>query len=129
MEIQYLNTDLEIESVNDLSLIVEDFGEDVMVHHHGEINGYQHASFSFSGAGMYVGADGAINAFCSLIENLSEEARKVWNGCCTRVFDIGYDSGSTPRSFRSEVRASTIQRAAAVGASIAVTIYPLRDSD
>jgi hypothetical protein len=127
MEIKYLNTDLEIESTHDLSLIIDDFGEDVMVHHHGEIKGYQHASFS--GEGMYVGADGAINAFCSLVENLSEEARKVWDGCCTHVFDIGYESGSTPRSFRSEVRASTIQRAAAVGASIAVTIYPLRDSD
>jgi hypothetical protein len=98
----------------------------MMVHHYGEMNSYQHASFS--GAGMYVGADRAINAFCSLVENLSEEARKVWDGCCTRIFDIGYESGSTPRSFRSEVRAATVQWVAAVGASIAVTIYPLRDS-
>jgi hypothetical protein len=129
MDIRYLNTDLEIESAHDLSLIVEEFGEDVLVHHHGEINGYQHASCSSGSAGMYAEADGTINDLCSLIENLSPAARKVWDGCCTRRFDIGYESGTAPRSFSSEVRAATVQRVAALGGSLVVTIYPVRDSD
>jgi hypothetical protein len=45
MDVQYLNTDLEIESKSDLSRIVKELGNDVLVHHHGEIRGYQHASF------------------------------------------------------------------------------------
>jgi hypothetical protein len=40
MEVQYLNTDLGIESESDLSKIVDEFGEDVLILHHGEIRGY-----------------------------------------------------------------------------------------
>ncbi|HKB66838.1 MAG TPA: hypothetical protein VKC61_13360 [Pyrinomonadaceae bacterium] len=74
MNIQYLNTDLEIESKSDLSKIVGEFGEDVLVHHHGEIRGYQHASFSLAGGS--VDADATINSLCELVVELPKE-RKV----------------------------------------------------
>jgi hypothetical protein len=123
MEVQYLNTDLEIESNHDVSKIVEEFGEDVTVLHQGEIRGYQHASFEI--AGSMNGANEVINHFCSLVEGLPKEVRMVWDECCSRIMDIGYESGTSPRSFRSEIRASTIQRVAEIGASIVITIYPL----
>jgi hypothetical protein len=122
MEVKYLNTDLEIESKDDLSKIVEEFGEDVSVLYHGEIRGYQHATFEI--AGSTSGADEVINYFCDLVEGLPTEARDVWDGCCSRVLDIGYESGASQRNFRSEIRASTIQRVAKIGASMVVTIYP-----
>ena|SRR2546421_12536191 len=124
MEIQYLNTDLEIESKSDVSKIVEHFGEDVLVHHHGEISGYQHASFSVVGGSS--DANGTINFFCDLIESLPNEVREIWDGCCSRGFDVGYESGAAPQNFRSEIRASTISRVANLGASVAITIYPER---
>jgi hypothetical protein len=123
MEVKYLNTDLDIESKQDLSGIIEEFGADVFVLHHGEIRGYQHAAFEV--AGTRDGADGTINFFCMLVEALPKEAREIWDGCCSRVLDIGYESGTSPRNFRSEIRPSTIQRVAAIGASIVITIYPL----
>jgi hypothetical protein len=122
MEIRYLNTDLEIESKSDLSRIVEEFGEDVIVLHHGEMRGYQHASFETTDS--TTDADGVINFFCTLVEQLPKEAREIWAGCVSRVFDIGYESGSSPQNFRSEIRASTIQRVAQMGASLVITIYP-----
>ena len=125
MEVRYLNTDLVIESKTDLSVIVHEFGEDVIVLYHGEMRGYQHASFESSEAGA--GADEIINFFCMLVENLPEGAREVWDGCCSRVLDVGFESGESPSNFRSEIRASTIQRVAAIGASIVVTIYPVFD--
>jgi hypothetical protein len=125
MEVQYLNTDLEIESKSDLSKIVEEFGEDVLVLHHGEIRGYQHASFEIPGGST--DADATINCFCSLVEGLPGEVRETWDGCCSRVFDIGYESGTSPQNFRSEIRASTIQRIAKIGASLVITIYPETD--
>ena len=127
MDTHYLNTDLEIESKSDLSAIVQEFGEDVIVLHHGERRGYQHASFEIDSGGTSAGADEIINAFCDLVENLSKEVREIWEGCCSRVFDIGYESGPSPQNFRSEIRTSTIQRVAAIGASIVITIYPLSD--
>lgn len=122
MEVHYLNTDLEIESKHDLAKIVGEFGEDVMVLHHGEIRGYQHASFEVSG--LSAGADEVINYFCSLVENLPKEVRLIWDECCSRILDVGYESGTSPFSFRSEIRASTVKRVAEIGASIVITIYP-----
>ena len=124
MGVQYLNTDLEIESKSDLSKIVEELGEDVTVLHHGEMRGYQHASFEIAG-GSSRDADAIINSFCTLVEGLSKEVREIWDGCVSRVFDVGYESGTSPQSFQSEIRASTIQRVAEIGASIVITIYPL----
>jgi hypothetical protein len=126
MEVRYLNTDLEIESKGDLSKIVTEFGEDVLVLHHGEIRGYQHASFEI--AGSRSGADETINSLCELVEQLPQEVREIWNECCSRVFDVGYESGTSP-NFRSEIRASTIQRVAEIGAGIVITIYPLSEKE
>jgi len=125
MDIRYLNTDLEIESKNDLSRVVHEFGDDVIVLYHGEMRGYQHASFEI--AANSAGADETINSFCALVENLPEEVREIWDGCCSRVIDLGYESGTSPQNFRSEIRAPTIRRVAAIGASIVITIYPLSD--
>ena len=122
MEVRYLNTDLEIESKGELSKIVEEFAESVLVLHHGEVRGYQHASFEIAGGS--VDADGTINSFCLLLESLPNEVREVWDACCSRVFDVGYQSGASPQTFRSEIRASTIQRVANTGASVVITIYP-----
>jgi hypothetical protein len=122
MEVRYLNTDLEIESKSDLSKLVEEFGEDVLVLHHGEMRGYQRASFEI--AGPVADADAIISSFCTLVEGLPEQVREIWNGCCSRVFDVGYESGTSPQNFQSEIRASTIQRVANIGAGVAVTIYP-----
>ena len=122
MVIKYLNTDLEIESKSDVSKIVEEFGEDVSVLYHGEMRGYQHASFEIPGS--TAGADEVINSFCTLVEQLPKEVREIWDGCCARELDIGYESGTTAQNFKSEIRASTIQRVARIGASIAITIYP-----
>ena len=122
MEVQYLNTDLQIESKSDLSEIVDAFGDDVLVLHHGEMRSYQHACFSVAGGST--DADTAITFFCTLVESLPSDVRKIWDESCARVFDVGYESGSSPQNFRSQIRASTIQRVAHIGASIAVTIYP-----
>ena len=124
MEVHYLNTDLDIESVRDLSPVVEEFGEDVIVLHHGESRGYDQASFEIA-SGANLGADEVINCFCLLVESLPKEVRDIWDGCCSRILDVGYESGTTPHSFRSEIRASTIQRVAGIGASIVITIYSI----
>ena len=124
MDIKYLNTDLIIESKNDLSRIVYEFGDDVVVLHHGETRGHQHASFEIPAD--TAGADETINYFCDLVEALPADVREIWEGC-SRVMDVGYESGTSPHNFRSEIRVSTIQRVAVIGASIVITIYSLSD--
>jgi hypothetical protein len=114
-DVRYLNVDLEIESKSDLSKIVEEFGDDVSVLYCGEMRGYQHASFEISA--NIADADETINHFCLLVEGLPKDARE----------DVGFESGTSPQNFRSEIRASTVQRVAAIGASIIITIYPVSD--
>ena len=122
MDVQYLNTDLEIESKSDLSEIVEEFGADVLVLYHGEIRGYRHASFSIAGGST--DADATINYFCDLVEQLRKDVREIWDGCCSRLLDIGYECGTSRQKFYSEIRAATIQRVAKIEAGVIVTIYP-----
>ncbi len=125
MKISYLNTDLEIKSKEDISRIIEEFGEHVIVLHHEEAARSHEAVFE--AASELDGADDVINHFCGLVENLAHDARTIWDRCRTRIFDIGYESGTTPHNLRSEIKASTIQRLSAVGASIIITIYSLQD--
>ena len=127
MDTRYLNTDLEIESKSDLSRIVQEFGDDVIVLHHGDRREYHHASFEIDSGATNAGADEIINVFCDLVANFPKEVRDIWEGCCSRVFDVGYETGSPPQNFRSEIRAPTIQRVAALGASIVITIYSFSD--
>ncbi|MBI1918091.1 MAG: hypothetical protein HYS12_25650 [Planctomycetes bacterium] len=123
-DIRYLNVDLDLESRVSLAPIVEAFGEDVVVLHQSACREFFTASFEAAGSGCSGDAEGAINDLCLLVENLPDDARRLWDECCTRVFDIGYESGDSPRSFRSILHPETVMRVAAVGAAIMVTIYP-----
>ena len=122
MNTKHLNTDLDIESSQDLTPIIEHFGEDVIVLYHGEAKEMIRASFELSG--IIDGPDEIISHFCMLAESLTGQARKLWDNAFRKVFDIGYRAGDFPSSFNSEIRSETIERIAAIGASIAVTIYP-----
>jgi len=51
----HLNTDFDIECAQDVSRIVEEFGEDVRVLFHGQIKGHYAASFEV--ASVFIGAD------------------------------------------------------------------------
>lgn len=118
----YLNTDLEIESRQDLSPIVEYFGKDVVVLFHGEAMGHRRATFEV--AGLVADADAVINQFCMFAEALPERERAIWDSCSKRIFDIGYEGGTRPGAFQSEIRSGTVKRVATLGLSIVVTIYP-----
>ena len=125
MNIQFLNVDLEIESQQDISLIVKELKQNVCILHHEKQQDYHFARLEIDRD--VANADKTINYFCDLIENFSEEARKIWDSCCTRIFDIGYESGMNPNYFTSKINALTIKRIANIDASINITIYSIND--
>ena len=124
-EIHFLNVDLEIESSENLQLLVDDLGEDVLV----LFNGKWKNGFNFLAIETYPDAnvDEKISLFCTLIENLSPEAKLIWDNAYSKKFDAGFECGEFPNSYQTEIRADTIKRVAELGASIVVTIYPRRD--
>ncbi len=128
MNIDFLNVDLEIESKNDLQIIVNELGKDcsLSIYDKNE-SGNNSAVFSHRAAFNDYSINVIISLFCDSIENLSPKARDVWNSCRIRKFDAGFESGNFPENFQSEIRADIIKRVAALGASIAITIYPIND--
>lgn len=123
-EIDFLNVDLEFEGREPLDPVLDDLGEDVVVMYRAESRGMFQASIEIAG-GMSTDADSVINRLCDLVERMEPGARAVWDRCVSRMFDVGYDSGDTPRNFRSILQPATIARVASLGGSVAVTIYPL----
>ena len=117
----HINTDLEIESSDDLAPVIESFGDDVVVLYQGKAMGMNKASFEI--ADLVADPDAIANHFCMLIEGLSQEAKKVWDSCSAKTFDIGYEAGTEPRSFSSELRPKTIERIAAIETGVNITIY------
>ncbi len=123
MDIYYRNTDLVIESSNDLTPIVEAFGEDVFNLYNGQAHGHYMASFEM--AGLVDSPDAIIQHFCMFAEALTGDEKVLWDNCFSRVFDIGYEGGTGHKSYTDEIRANTLDRVAALGASIRITVYPM----
>ncbi|AFY38300.1 hypothetical protein Lepto7376_1990 [[Leptolyngbya] sp. PCC 7376] len=121
MRTQYITTDLELESPNDLTSIVQEFEDDVLVHFCGAVGDRHAASFGLFHEGS-VASD--INFYCNLIENLSESSRMLWDSCTRIDFNIGYEAGDEPKSWRSPISTEVLERITKNRGDIVITIYP-----
>ncbi len=126
-DITFRNVDLDVESPRPLGVLIQDFGEDVIVLHQSEARGLHTAAFEVSYGGG--DAESILELFCALVEGLSPEAKAVWDGCISRTFDLGYGSGDLPRNFRSIIHPDTVARIAKLNAALVVTIYPVWDEE
>lgn len=127
MNIKFLNVDLDIQSEQDISLILNELGNNVFILHQEIQDNHHFARLEIDRDAS--NADKTINYFCDLIESCSKEARKTWDSCSTRIFDIGYESGIKPNYFTSKINTMTVERIARIGASINITIYPISDDN
>ena len=121
MRTRYITTDLDIEGPTDLSLLVEEFGEEVVPHFCGPVGELFTASFGIASSGSE-SAD--INFFCTLIQSLSDDARELIKSCTKIDFNLGYEAGKQPKSWRSVLPNEDLERIASVGGDVVVTIYP-----
>ena len=124
-EIAFLNIDLDIESDEDLSPLVSEMSATVSVMRNEWIDSSYCASFETGAAGE----NGITKEYVSLIEGLTAEGQRLWQGCSKREFDIGYESGETPNDFHSILSAESIFSLAKLGSSVAITIYPIRKAN
>lgn len=122
MNVRYLNTDLELESFEDLTPIVKAFGDDVINLYNGQGCGHFLATFEI--AALDGGPDSMIQHFCMLAETLKSDEKERWDNCFKKIFDIGYECGDGPNRYSDEIREGTLKRVSALGASIRITVYP-----
>ncbi len=122
-EIQFLNVDLELESKQDISALVEDLSKNAMILHYDKDDYRQLARIEADSEVR--SPDKAINYLCELIESCSRAALKQWLGCSRRTFDIGFSSGTSPKCFNEAISADTLLRISAIGAGMEITLYPI----
>ncbi|AQQ01450.1 hypothetical protein B0W48_17730 [Pseudoalteromonas aliena] len=122
-EIHFLNIDLDIESKEDISPIVEFWGDAVMVFRLEEAEGVWLGSFETSEDAQ----NDIVNKYHQLITSLPPNLRAIWDRCIKRIFDFGFEAGSSPRVFQSALSQSSISKLAEIGGAITVTIYASAD--
>lgn len=122
--IQYLNTDLDLRSAEDLtplSAVLEACGL-WEIHLKQQEDGSWFAIFSAGCGGAE--ADQSITALLAVIEALAPEDKAMWSRCTVKEFNLGYQCGTGPRPFTQGLSSEVVARIAAVGASMRITIYP-----
>ncbi|MFC0117479.1 hypothetical protein ACFFK7_06065 [Pseudoalteromonas xiamenensis] len=122
-EIQFLNVDLELESKQDISVLVADLSKQAVVLHYDKDEFRQLARIE-AGEGVS-SPDKAINHLCELIESCSREGLKQWLSCSKRTFDLGFSSGVSPKCYSQALHVDTLLRISAIGAGIEITLYPV----
>jgi hypothetical protein len=133
MKPQFLNVDLEIVSRKKLDVLVRELGERVFVLYSGPAprvkrgKRVQHLLTMEIAGGSVMRSrtpDRIIHALCDVIEKLPPVSRRLWDGA-ERVFDIGYELRPEGKElFQLTLKPDTVERVAALGATIAVTSYP-----
>lgn len=126
--IRYLNTDLELESPDELSglaAVLQSRGL-FALHVERAEDGLWRAAFET--AQQHTAAQPNIEALLTVIESLDGAERSVWTACTARDLDIGYDCAAEPwGAFQDAIASELLARIARVGASLRITIYPEGD--
>ena len=117
---QFLNVDLDIRAEHDLDALLEYMGDSVIAM-------YQTASLAaVELSDQYPTLDETIRGFAALIESLPEQGRRIWERCQSRSMNIGIQSGDEPYSVEFALSKESINRLAAMGCEIAITVYGAR---
>jgi hypothetical protein len=133
-EAEYLNVDLELDSEADLSPLAEHLGDSVFVLFNGRVHDVYRLALETSctdepelaNRDSSLDADACIREFLTLVAQLPSPLRSLWDGCLSRVFDIGITAGAAPSAFIQTVCETTVHAITSVGGAIRVTIYPPR---
>ena len=118
----FLNVDLELVSRADLAPLLTELAPATLTLRDSVENGQQTAWLELDG-GNPPDADHAVSRFVTLVRALSPAARKIWNACADRCFNIGVQSGPTPHATAFGLSAGSISGIAEVGARLEFTVY------
>jgi hypothetical protein len=123
-EITFLNIDLDIESIDDISPLVNEWGDRVSVQRLEKIEGTYIGSFETG----YGSVPEILDEYVSLITNLSETSKSIWDSALKKEFDFGFECSTWPSNIHVSVDSRFISKLSQVGGSVAVTVYPASNS-
>lgn len=108
MKISYVTTDLEFDSGSNLAPIVEELGENVIVHLNEWVDNVYRVAL-----GIGISDSSPVEAvafYCSLLEKLSDPSKALWNRCTRRVLDIAFESGAEPECVTYQLSEALVRR-------------------
>ena len=128
--VKYLNTDLDIESTDNLSALVPAFEENCVVLHAGEMQDGRwmirvEADRSGEPEDAIANPERDIDTLLSVLNNFDAQSKKMLLHADLFDFNIGWESGKElpPSSFRLSV--TVLGKIAEIGATLTTTIYPI----
>jgi hypothetical protein len=118
----FLNVDLEIVSASKLDALAAEMGRRVVVLHSGPASNPRLHMLLLESSRYLRNPDAMIHRICAVIESLSPASRRLWKRA-RKEFDVGYELRGSERLLRFSLRPDTLERVAALGATLAVTCY------
>lgn len=86
---------------------------------------FERATFELSHLPPDAGPEQLVLQFVSVITELPEAARELWDRATRRVFDIGFNSRTAPYQESHQLAPGTLRAVADIGTEIAITVYDL----
>ena len=122
--IKYLNTDLDLVSVDDLTALASELSALGVHALHAERreDGLWYATLETDDGCEE--PEHSILLMLAAIESLDDPQRGAWRACVVREFNVGYESGDGPWGFNQLVSVDTLRRMADAGAGLRITLYP-----
>lgn len=121
---EYLNTDLELRSAENLLPLAAALNAAGLFTLHIEQNEYGTWSAAFEAEESFTEPEASITKMLDALELLMPEHKAVWSRCAVKEFDIGYVCGSGPWAFNQSLSRAALARIAALNASLRWTLYP-----
>jgi hypothetical protein len=120
---RFLNVDLDIYSRSNLQPILDALGREVVVLHAGRVVGKRTYEAHIELSGTAKDANKTIRAFCTSIESLRGEARRLWDTALVRDFNVGVQAEVRPHCYGLAIAAETVKATSKLNARIVVSIY------
>lgn len=125
---KYLNTDLLLQSQNDLSDLVAFFNSadcfDLYVSEDGKSAGFESNLTAHPPSPAET-----IATLLDAIDRLDGALLAAWKACDVREFDVGYDCGTDPYSRHDKLPPALLKRVTDAGITLVITLYAVRETD
>ena len=119
LETSFANIDLDIESTQDITPLVEFWGEELIVFRLEQDNGIWFGTFETAEETT----EEIVEKYYRLVSDLTPNLRSIWDSASKKVFDIGFNAGLEPHMYQFSVSHEAISKLSSIGGSIAVSIY------
>ena len=123
-KIKFLNVDLDLYADSGLKKLLKAFGSSViLLNDQGTVHQTTKEFLCVEAAKQPKSIDHAIAIYYGLVRKLPKKARAIWDGCESRIFNIGIQSANKPHSKEFRISEKALKQLLAMQGEAVITIY------